>query len=139
MSGPVLVVDVGTSGVRASVVRPDASVTAVHYRRALPVSPAPGLVEFEPLALTEAALGVAREALAEGGPVAAVGIANQRASTIVWDRATGVPVVLNTSFNLRGEPIVNTPREAYSTFARSEMDALVLGNCIVKKPGGTHA
>ncbi len=92
MSGPVLVVDVGTSGVRASVVRPDASVTAVHYRRALPVSPAPGLVEFEPLALTEAALGVAREALAEGGPVAAVGIANQRASTIVWDRATGVPV-----------------------------------------------
>jgi glycerol kinase len=92
VSGPVLVVDVGTSGVRASVVRPDASVTAVHYRRALPVSPAPGLVEFEPLALTEAALGVAREALAEGGPVAAVGIANQRASTIVWDRATGVPV-----------------------------------------------
>jgi glycerol kinase len=92
VSGPVLVVDVGTSGVRASVVRPDASVTAVHYRRALPVSPAPGLVEFDPLALTEAALGVAREALAEGGPVAAVGIANQRASTVVWDPATGVPV-----------------------------------------------
>ncbi|HZM42852.1 MAG TPA: FGGY-family carbohydrate kinase [Acidimicrobiales bacterium] len=92
MSGPVLVVDVGTSGVRASVVRPDASVTAVHYRRALPSSPSPGLVEFDPLALTEAALGVARAALAEGGPVAAVGIANQRASTIVWDRATGEPV-----------------------------------------------
>jgi glycerol kinase len=92
VSGPVLVVDVGTSGVRASVVRPDASVTAVHYRRALPRSPAPGLVEFDPLALTEAALGVARAALAEGGPVAAVGIANQRASTIVWDRATGEPV-----------------------------------------------
>jgi glycerol kinase len=92
VSGPVLVVDVGTSGVRGSVVRPDASVTAVHYRRALPRSPAPGLVEFDPLALTEAALGVARAALAEGGPVAAVGIANQRASTIVWDRATGEPV-----------------------------------------------
>jgi glycerol kinase len=92
VSGPVLVVDVGTSGVRASVVRPDASVSAVHYRRALPRSPAPGLVEFDPLALTEAALGVARAALAEGGPVAAVGIANQRASTIVWDRATGQPV-----------------------------------------------
>jgi glycerol kinase len=92
VSEPVLVVDVGTSGVRASVVRPDASVTAVHYRRALPSSPAPGLVEFDPLALTEAALGVARAALAEGGPVNAVGIANQRASTIVWDRATGEPV-----------------------------------------------
>ncbi len=92
MSGPVLVVDVGTSGVRASVVRPDASVTAAHYRRALPTSPAPGLVEFDPLALTEAALGVARAALAEGGPVAAVGVASQRASTIVWDRSTGEPV-----------------------------------------------
>jgi carbamoyltransferase len=47
--------------------------------------------------------------------------------------ASGVPVVLNTSFNLKGEPIVNTPAEAYSTFIRSEMDVLVLGNCIVTK------
>jgi glycerol kinase len=92
MTGPLLVVDIGTSGVRGSVVRPDARVTAVHYRRTLPVSPAPGLVEFDPLALTEAALGVARAALAEGGPVTAVGITNQRASTVVWDRATGEPV-----------------------------------------------
>jgi carbamoyltransferase len=56
-----------------------------------------------------------------------------------FGQATGVPIVLNTSFNLRGEPIVNTPQEAYSTFARSEMDMLVLGNCIVRKPGGNHA
>lgn len=47
--------------------------------------------------------------------------------------ATGVPVVLNTSFNLRGEPIVNTPSEAYQTFVRSEMDMLVLGNCLIRK------
>jgi carbamoyltransferase len=53
--------------------------------------------------------------------------------------ATGVPVILNTSFNLRGEPIVNTPREAFATFSRSGMDALVLGNCIVRKPGGKNA
>jgi carbamoyltransferase len=52
--------------------------------------------------------------------------------------ATGVPVVLNTSFNLRGEPIVNTPREAYSTFIRSGMDALVLGNCIIRKDRKIH-
>jgi carbamoyltransferase len=48
-----------------------------------------------------------------------------------FGQATGVPVVLNTSFNLRGEPIVNTPENAYSTFRRSEMDLLVLGNCLV--------
>jgi carbamoyltransferase len=47
--------------------------------------------------------------------------------------ATGVPVVLNTSFNLRGEPIVNTPAEALSTFSRCGMDMLVLGNHLVEK------
>ena len=55
-----------------------------------------------------------------------------------FGEATGVPLVLNTSFNLRGEPIVNTPREAYSTFMRSGMDTLVLGNCIIRKDGKTH-
>jgi len=50
-----------------------------------------------------------------------------------FGEATGVPVVLNTSFNLRGEPIVTTPANAYSTFSRSEMDSLVLGNFLVDK------
>ena len=42
--------------------------------------------------MADAVLAVARAALAEGGPVAGVGIANQRASSIVWERATGKPV-----------------------------------------------
>ncbi len=50
-----------------------------------------------------------------------------------FGQATGVPVILNTSFNLKGEPIVNTPAQAHSTFMRSGMDALVLGNTIVTK------
>ncbi|HEX6418796.1 MAG TPA: FGGY-family carbohydrate kinase [Acidimicrobiales bacterium] len=91
-SGSILVVDVGTSGLRAAVVRPDATVTAVHHRPLPPDSPAPGLVEFDAATMAEEALGVARAALAQGGPVAAVGITNQRASTVVWDRATGEPV-----------------------------------------------
>lgn len=90
--GSILVVDVGTSGLRAAVVRPDATVDAVHYRPLPPTSPAPGLVEFDPAAMAAAALEVARAALAEGGPVAAVGITNQRASAVAWDRATGEPV-----------------------------------------------
>jgi carbamoyltransferase len=49
-------------------------------------------------------------------------------------QATGVPVILNTSFNLRGEPIVTTPGNAFSTFSKSEMDCLVLGNSLVEKP-----
>jgi carbamoyltransferase len=46
---------------------------------------------------------------------------------------TGTPVLLNTSFNLRGEPIVSTPAEALSTFERSDLDLLVLGDVVVTK------
>ncbi|HZW03868.1 MAG TPA: carbamoyltransferase C-terminal domain-containing protein, partial [Anaerolineaceae bacterium] len=51
-------------------------------------------------------------------------------------QATGVPVLLNTSFNLRGEPIVNTPDNALHTFSYSDMDLLVMGNFLVRKPEG---
>jgi glycerol kinase len=88
----VLVVDVGTSGVRAAIVRPDASVTNAHYAPVLPDTPAPGLVEFDAARLAKAVLSVATTTLKDGGPVGAVGIANQRASTIVWERASGQPV-----------------------------------------------
>jgi carbamoyltransferase len=46
---------------------------------------------------------------------------------------TGVPVVMNTSFNLCGEPIVSTPTDAVRTFFSSGMDALVIGNFVVEK------
>jgi len=88
----VLVVDVGTSGVRAGVVGPDGAIDHVHYVEVLPSSPAPGFVEFDATAMASAVIEVAEAALAAGGLVGGVGIANQRGSTIVWDRATGVPV-----------------------------------------------
>jgi carbamoyltransferase len=47
--------------------------------------------------------------------------------------ATGVPVLLNTSFNLRGEPIVNTPANALSTFARSGLDRLYMDQFVIEK------
>ncbi|MGP9819424.1 carbamoyltransferase family protein [Salinarimonas sp. NSM] len=46
---------------------------------------------------------------------------------------TGCPVLVNTSFNVRGEPIVCTPQEAYRCFMRTEMDVLVLGSCLLVK------
>ncbi len=48
-------------------------------------------------------------------------------------RKTGCPVIVNTSFNVRGEPIVATPLDAYKCFMRTEMDVLVLGNYILLK------
>ncbi|MGB8857755.1 MAG: FGGY-family carbohydrate kinase [Ilumatobacteraceae bacterium] len=88
----VLVVDVGTSGLRAAVVRPDGAVSALHFRAFRPQTPFPGMVEFDATGMAAAVLEVARASLAEGGPVQAVGITAQRASTVVWDRATGEPV-----------------------------------------------
>jgi carbamoyltransferase len=52
---------------------------------------------------------------------------------------TGVPVLLNTSFNLKGEPIVNSPGDAYATFMSSGMDILVLGKLIVRKERAMEA
>ncbi len=46
---------------------------------------------------------------------------------------TGVPVLLNTSFNVRGEPIVDTPQEAFACFMRTGLDVLVLGNFLILK------
>ena len=87
-----LVVDVGTSSVRASIVGADTTVAHVHRRAVLPATPAPGFVELDALTLADAVLEVCHAALAEGGPVDAVGITNQRSTTIVWDRETGEPV-----------------------------------------------
>ncbi|MCF7803075.1 MAG: carbamoyltransferase [Candidatus Marinimicrobia bacterium] len=55
---------------------------------------------------------------------------------------TGCPVLVNTSFNVRGEPIVRTPRDAYKCFMRTEMDYLVLGDFLLDKtnqPGEIEA
>ena len=50
-----------------------------------------------------------------------------------FEKRTGVPVIMNTSFNLRGEAIVHTPTDAVRTFYSSGMDALVIGNFLVEK------
>lgn len=85
----ILVIDVGTSGLRAALVERDGTLRHEHHRRLPPETPFPGLVEFDANVLAEVALDLARAVLAESGPVEAVGVANQRASTILWDAATG--------------------------------------------------
>jgi glycerol kinase len=90
---PVLVIDVGTSSVRAAVVTDDGGVTAEVQQPALPTSPAPGLVEFDAAALAGAAVGVGAESLERfGAAVSGVGVTNQRGSAVVWERAGGRPV-----------------------------------------------
>jgi len=50
-----------------------------------------------------------------------------------FKKKTGCPVIINTSFNVRGEPIVNTPTDAFNCFMGTELDYLVIGNCILDK------
>ena len=50
-----------------------------------------------------------------------------------FNSATGCPILVNTSFNVRGEPIVCTPEDAFRCFMGTEMEALAIGNCFLKK------
>ena len=52
---------------------------------------------------------------------------------VAFARLTGCPVMINTSFNVRGEPIVGSPEDAYRCFMATNMDALVLGNFVLLK------
>ena len=92
MTEQVLVVDIGTSSVRAAVVRADGSFAHETARELLPECPADGVVQFDAAAMARASLETARAALDVAGAVDAVGISNQRASTVVWERSTGAPV-----------------------------------------------
>ena len=89
----ILVIDVGTTGLRAALVRPDGSLAHVEFRAFPPDSPFPGMVEFDAREMARLVLDAAAGAMAAGSePITAVGVAAQRASTIVWDRATGEPI-----------------------------------------------
>jgi carbamoyltransferase len=59
-----------------------------------------------------------------------------------FERLTGVPVLVNTSFNVRGEPIVCTPEDAFRCFMGTGLDLLAIGDCLLRKadqdPGLRH-
>ena len=55
------------------------------------------------------------------------------ASDIKFEKITDVPVIINTSMNVMGEPIVNTPKEAYNMILKTDMDYIVLGNNLISR------
>jgi glycerol kinase len=124
----ILVIDVGTSSVRAGIVRPDATVDHVQRLPLPPDVPMPGLVEFDPGRMAQAALDVAARSLADAAePVDAVGVTTQRASAVAWDGRTGEPVgpglgwqdlrTVGTCLELQGEDLRFSPSESATKFA----------------------
>jgi glycerol kinase len=109
----ILVVDVGTSGLRAAVVRQDGSVHFLNYESCRPDTPSSGLVEFDPQKMADAVLRVCNATIEQSkntDKVEAVGITNQRASTVMWSKLAGKTYEqyliaslppLNTRSNLR--------------------------------------
>ena len=56
-----------------------------------------------------------------------------------FKKKTGCPILVNTSFNVRGEPIVNTPEDAFNCFMGTELDVLAIGNCYLNKEKQTKS
>src|ERR1700679_4096629 len=92
----VLAIDQGTTSSRAMVFRADLSVAAVAQAEFTQHFPASGWVEHDPEEIWASCLWSIREALRqarlEAREIAAIGISNQRETTIIWDRATGAPI-----------------------------------------------
>ncbi|HTS15184.1 MAG TPA: FGGY family carbohydrate kinase, partial [Candidatus Sulfotelmatobacter sp.] len=91
-----MALDQGTTSSRAILVDPQGRLVAGASRELTQHYPAPGLVEHDPDEIWASQLAVARQVLGDAGVtadrLAAVGVTNQRETTIVWERATGRPV-----------------------------------------------
>ena len=92
----IMALDAGTSSSRAIVFDRERRIVAVAQREFRQIYPQPGWVEHDPVEIWDTQLAVAREAMAKAGAtassLAAIGITNQRETTVVWDRETGRPV-----------------------------------------------
>src|SRR5687767_15164033 len=92
----ILSLDQGTTSSRSILFGRDGRIVAMAQQEFPQIFPSPGHVEHDPEAIWTSQLATAREALARAGAsaadVAAIGVANQRETTILWERATGKPV-----------------------------------------------
>jgi glycerol kinase len=90
--GSILAIDQGTTSTRAMVFDQNAKVLAVAQKELPQIFPADGWVEHDPEEIWNATIAVCREVLAKVGDVAAIGITNQRETTVLWERRSGKPL-----------------------------------------------
>lgn len=116
MTERILAIDQGTTSTRAVMFDADGRALAAAQKPLTQIYPANGWVEHDPEEIWTAALDVARDVIAKTGGVggiAAIGITNQRETTIVWDRITGKPVMNAIVWqDRRGAPLCDALRDA---------------------------
>ena len=92
----ILAFDQGTTSSRAIVFDKNGSIKSVAQKEFTQIFPKPGWVEHDPMEIWSTQLGVAAEAITQAGltvkDIAAIGITNQRETTVVWDKQTGMPI-----------------------------------------------
>ena len=96
MTGFVLALDAGTTSVRCMLFGRRGEVLAVSQRALRQIYPGPGMVEHDPAEIRDSCVGVIRDCLSrpgiDPGECVAMGITNQRETTVVWDARTGEPL-----------------------------------------------
>jgi glycerol kinase len=115
----ILVIDEGTTGTRAVIVDRDSRIRASAYSEFTQFHPAPDRVEHDAEEIWHATLAMIAKALADGdlalSDIAAIGITNQRATTVVWDRASGDPIAPAIVWqDTRTADYIETIREAWA-------------------------
>ena len=92
----LLALDQGTSSSRSIVFDAEGRIVALAQQELTQIYPQPGWVEHDPIEIWQTQLSTARQALAKAGlnarDIRAIGITNQRETTVVWNRKTGVPI-----------------------------------------------
>jgi glycerol kinase len=127
----ILALDQGTSSSRSIVFDGQGAIVAMAQREFRQIFPQPGWVEHDPLEIWSSQLATAQEVLAKAGlaaaDIAAIGITNQRETTLVWDRRTGVPLYNAIVWqDRRGEPLCAQLREQGQASAIQHSTGLVV-------------
>jgi glycerol kinase len=127
----ILALDQGTSSSRSIVFDGQGALVAMAQREFRQIFPQPGWVEHDPMEIWASQLGTAQEVLAKAGlaatDIAAIGITNQRETTLVWNRRTGVPLHNAIVWqDRRGEPLCAQLREHGHTAAIQHSTGLVV-------------
>ncbi|MGH7009966.1 MAG: FGGY family carbohydrate kinase, partial [Caulobacteraceae bacterium] len=137
MAELILALDAGTTSVRAAVVSPQGEILAIAKAALATSAPAPGRAEQDPERVWRAAQAVIgrslRSARVGAADLAAIGIASQRTSIVLWDRITGAPLSpmvlwsdlrgIGEAAKLRGEGFLMAPQQAAAKLERLAKDA----------------